>query len=232
VNLAPAGDAGLMIRFPGGISAAGFDRVFGALAALQAARADDWIDLVPGYASILIVIDPVRTTPAAAAALARRVLRGANKPAASAAPAHTPRRVEIPVWYDPAVAPDLEALAADKSLAIADLVARHTAVVYRCHMLGFRPGFPFLGGLDPVLATPRLATPRLAVAAGSVGVAGQQTGIYPSRGPGGWRIIGRTPLVLFDPTRPDPCLVHPGDQVAFVPIDQARFAALAPAGLA
>jgi inhibitor of KinA len=225
LTLTAAGDAGLMIRLPGVISEVMFDRVFASLAALRAARAPGWIDLVPGYASILIVLDPVLTTPAAAARVARRALAEVVDHDNDVRPAG--RRIEIPVLYHPDVAPDLEALADEKSWTVSTLIDRHAAPVYRCHMLGFRPGFPFLGGLDPQLGTPRLPTPRLAVPAGSVGVAGQQTGIYPSRGPGGWRIIGRTPLVLFDPARPDPFLIHAGDHVVFVPIDRARFDTLA-----
>jgi inhibitor of KinA len=131
------------------------------------------------------------------------------------------------VLYHPDVAGDLLPLAAEKGLRPEELVARHTAPTYRCHMIGFRPGFPFLGGLDESLATPRLATPRLAVPAGAVAIGGRQTGIYPSCGPGGWRIIGRTPLVLFDPLRPEPFLIHPGDRVCFRAIDEKEFAALA-----
>jgi inhibitor of KinA len=225
--LTPAGDTGLLIAWPDEISAAGFQRVFAALAALRRARRPGWIDLVPGYASIMIVLDPRLTTPHAAARIVRPLLRECSDPADAAASAPPFRRVEIPVLYHPDVAPDLQALADEKSLTVAALIDRHTAPLYRCHMLGFRPGFPFLGGLDPQLRTPRLATPRLSVPAGAVAVAGQQTGIYPSAGPGGWRIVGRTPSVLFDPSRPDPFLVHAGDHVAFVAIDKPRFAALA-----
>jgi KipI family sensor histidine kinase inhibitor len=238
-----------MLRFAGEIGATTFEAVFATLAILRAAPAPGWIDLMPGYASILVVIDPLVTTPAAGARRVRQLLRAArpastseetgdaaNKPAARKPPAvvpddlqtpRPPRHLEVPVLYHADVAPDLLALAAEKALPVPALIERHSQPVYRCHMLGFRPGFPFLGGLDPRLATPRLTTPRLSVPAGSVAVAGQQTGIYPSAGPGGWRIIGRTPLVLFDPTRPDPFLVHAGDHVTFVPIDEARFAALA-----
>jgi inhibitor of KinA len=222
ITMTAAGDAGLMIRLAGGISPQLSDRIFALLAALNARRARGWIDLVPGYASILIVLDPLLTTPAAAATVAKRALHAA---ADNDVPP-VARRIEIPVLYHPDVAPDLEALAQEKSWTVPTLIDRHTAPLYRCHMLGFRPGFPFLGGLDPQLATPRLATPRLSVPVGAVAVAGQQTGIYPSGGPGGWRIIGRTPLVLFDPARPDPFLIHAGDHVAFVPIDRARFDAL------
>jgi KipI family sensor histidine kinase inhibitor len=215
-----------MLRFAGEIGATTFAAVFATLAILRAAPAPGWIDLMPGYASILIVIDPLVTTPAASARLVRQRLRAA-RPAIAPRDPRPRRHLEIPVLYHADVAPDLLALAAEKALPVPALIERHSQPVYRCHMLGFRPGFPFLGGLDPRLATPRLATPRLSVPAGSVAVAGQQTGIYPSAGPGGWRIIGRTPLRLFDHTRPDPFLVHAGDQVTFVPIDEAQFAALA-----
>ena len=125
--------------------------------------------------------------------------------------------------YDPEVAPDLLPVCDEKGMSPGELITAHTAPLYRCHLLGFRPGFAFLGGLPPALVSSRLATPRLRVAAGSVGIAGQQTGVYPSAGPGGWRIIGRTPLAMLDLSRPDPFLIHPGQRVSFVSIDRARF---------
>jgi inhibitor of KinA len=134
--------------------------------------------------------------------------------------------VEIPVLYDPLVAPDLEALAAEKGLSVHDLAAAHASGVYWCALLGFRPGFPFLGGLDRRLHAARLATPRVRVAAGSVGIGGQQTGVYPVESPGGWRLIGRTPVRLFTPEHADPFLVHPGDAVRFVAVDADRYQAL------
>jgi inhibitor of KinA len=131
--------------------------------------------------------------------------------------------VEIPVLYDPEVAPDLQALAEEKGLTVEALVALHTAPDYRCYLLGFRPGFPFLGGLDPRLVAARLPSPRPRVPAGSIGIGGRQTGVYPVDSPGGWRLIGRTPLPLFDPARADPFLVYAGDTVRFVAIDRAAF---------
>jgi inhibitor of KinA len=198
------------------------DRVLAALACLDSDRPAGVTDVVPGYASLLVIYDAGRADPGevrawvAAAAAAMDTGPGA-------APAR--RRVEIPVLYDPAVAPDLEALAREKDLSIDALVALHTAPTYRCHLLGFRPGFPYLGGLDPRLVTARLDTPRVRIPAGSVGIGGAQTGVYPVDSPGGWRIIGRTPLRLFDPARADPFLVQAGDAVAFVAIDKASFAA-------
>ncbi len=185
------------------------------------------LDIVPGYASLLLIFDPARLSPVRARALVQMALATASggEAIAAAVPTSVPRTIEIPVLYHPDVAPDLVALAQDKGLSIDELVARHSQPLYRCHALGFRPGFPFLAGLMPELFTPRLATPRLSVAEGSVGIAGRQTGVYPSQGPGGWRLVGRTPLRLFDPTAAEPFLVHPGDRVRFVPIDRRQFEA-------
>jgi inhibitor of KinA len=171
---------------------------------------DGWVDVLPGYASLLVVFDPTLTTAAEVQSDLERAISQA-----STTPRAPGRLVEVPVQYDPRVAPDLQPLLAEKNLSHDELVARHTAPEYLCHLLGFRPGFPFLGGLDPLLATPRLATPRVAVPAGSVGIGGRQTGIYPGTSPGGWRIIGRTPLILFDPGRDEPFLIRPGDRVRF-----------------
>jgi inhibitor of KinA len=216
LNITPAGDSGLLLRLGDDISPGTFDRVMAALSALDAPAGwpAGWLDVMPGYASLLVVFDPVVTShDEVRATLAQAVLD-------STAAARPPGRlVEIPVRYHPNVAPDLEELLAQKQLSLAELVARHTAPVYLCHMLGFRPGFPFLGGLDPRLATPRLATPRTAVPAGSVAIGGRQAGIYPSNSPGGWRIIGHTPLRLFDPARVEPFLIQPGDRVTFHPVD-------------
>ena len=105
------------------------------------------------------------------------------------------------------------------------MIARHSAPTYTVATIGFAPGFPYLSGLDPALALPRLATPRLRVPAGSVAIGGAQTGVYPRESPGGWRLIGRTPLRLFDPLRMPPSTLAPGDRVRFVAIDDEAFAA-------
>jgi inhibitor of KinA len=189
------------------------------------------VDVLPGYASVLVLFDPERLAPGEARVFVDGALAGAQAASAGqtvpTGQTGSVRQVEIPVLYDPAVAPDLVELAREKGLSVEELARRHAAPLYRCHLLGFRPGFPFLGGLDPTLAAPRLATPRLTVPAGAVGIGGAQTGVYPGAGPGGWRIIGRTPLRLFDPARPRPFLIEAGDAVRFVPIDGERFRALA-----
>ena len=137
-----------------------------------------------------------------------------------------PHTVAIPVWYDPEVGADLADLGRELAISIDELVALHSGREYLVFMLGFKPGFPYLGILDARLVVPRLATPRTSVPAGSVAIAGRQTGIYPVQSPGGWRILGRTPLAIFDPARPQPFLLCQGDHVRFAPIDKARFVAL------
>jgi KipI family sensor histidine kinase inhibitor len=129
------------------------------------------------------------------------------------------RRVEIPVVYGGAYGPDLGFVATHNGLSEDAVVQIHASVEYQVAMMGFTPGFPYLLGMDASIASPRLETPRQQVPAGAVGIAGGQTGIYPLESPGGWRIIGRTPVVLFDPQREPPFLLAPGDVVHFVPVE-------------
>jgi KipI family sensor histidine kinase inhibitor len=141
-------------------------------------------------------------------------------------PLGTPRAIDVPVCYGGAHGPDLDALATTLGLDVADLVARHAGGDYRVAMIGFAPGFPYLLGLDASLHAPRRAHPRTRVPRGSVAIGGAQTGIYPSELPGGWQLIGRTPLVLFDPEREPACLFSPGDAVRFHAITPAAFDAI------
>jgi inhibitor of KinA len=211
VIVSAAGDQAFTVRLDGGDVAA---RVLAATEWLIQRRPAGVTDVVPGYSSLLVIYDPLLVPPDVVSAWIAT---------AGEAPAPAARTVEIPVAYDPALAPDLDSLAAEKGLGVVELVTLHAAPLYRCQLLGFRPGFPFLRGLDARLHSARLPSPRVRVPAGSVGIGGAQTGVYPVDSPGGWRLIGRTPLRLFDPGRADPFLVHAGDQVRFVPIDRAAF---------
>lgn len=214
------GDSAFVVRFGDSISPEIHACVVGALRALDAARERWVVDLVPGYASVMAIYDALQAAP-------EDVERWLVETLAKAEPEVSSHRlVEIPVWYHPSVGLDLEPLAREKGLTVEELVALHTAPEYFVYMLGFRPGFPFLGGLEPRLFSPRLATPRTAVEAGSVGIGGQQTGIYPLRCPGGWRLLGRTPLKLFSPEADPPFALGVGDRVRFVPITQARYLSL------
>jgi inhibitor of KinA len=133
------------------------------------------------------------------------------------------RILEIPVCYAKPFAPDLETLALQNQLTTEEVIQLHTAKVYRVYMIGFLPGFAYMGKVDHRIAAPRKSQPRTNIPAGSVGIAGEQTGIYPLVSPGGWNIIGQTPLKLFDAARPDPVLFQPGDRVHFYSISQNEF---------
>ncbi len=214
VTLAPAGDSGLKLRLADAISAEAHEAVMSWLRALDRTRPSFVVDIVPAYGSLLVAYDCTQADVDAVVAWVESA-RGEPLP-----PAPAPRRVEIPVWYD---GPDLGEVAAHAKLSTDDVVRLHTAPEYRVHMIGFRPGFPFLAGLDPRLVTPRLASPRVSVPAGSVGIGGAQTGVYPVASPGGWRLLGRTPVRLFDPASAEPFKLAVGDRVRFTAIDSSRY---------
>lgn len=191
-----------------------------ALAARIRAAEPGWLrDLVPAYATLAVFFD-IDTTDAETA---RNWLRTRCVDDVADAQAQAWRAIEIPVRYGGAFGEDLDAAAAELGLAADTLISRHCAALYTVAMIGFAPGFPYLSGLDPALALPRRATPRTRVPAGSVAIGGAQTGIYPRESPGGWRLLGRTPLRLFDPERESPSLLAPGDRVRFVAIDDDTF---------
>jgi KipI family sensor histidine kinase inhibitor len=211
------GEDALLLEADGGIDAETNARVH-ALARRLAAARPSWLrDVVPGYASLALFVDDGAGADdplARAEAWLRDQLDAGQEPSAGA----PVRLVEIPVRYGGEDGPDLEAVARHAGLGPEDVVARHAGGVYSVAMLGFAPGFPYLLGLDPALATPRRATPRTRVPAGSVAIGGAQAGLYPQDSPGGWQLIGRTDLVLFDATRDPPSLLSPGDRVRFVPV--------------
>lgn len=198
-----------------------------ALAARIRAAQPAWLrDLVPAYASLGVFFDPAVVAPGEV----RRWLEAATCVGFDIDGAGGEARcIEIPVVYGGDFGPDLASAAAELGLSPEQLAERHAAGTYTVALIGFAPGFPYLAGLDPALALPRLATPRACVAAGSVGIGGAQTGIYPRESPGGWRLLGRTPLRLFDPRRAVPGLLAPGDRVRFRRIDAVAFAALSEA---
>jgi len=136
---------------------------------------------------------------------------------------HSTRIVEIPVCYGGIYGPDLQEVARYNDCTVDDVIEIHSGKPYLVHMLGFAPGFPYLGGMDKRIAMPRKAIPRPVIEAGSVGIAGEQTGIYPISTPGGWRIIGRTPLQLFRPQNDMPTLIQAGDYIKFIPIRAEQF---------
>ena len=219
MDIEPLGEDALLLRFGDDIDAqtnAGVHAVARCIATVR----PPWLrDIVPAYASLALFIDfeafPSTADPLEATTrwLRQQALDGDD------AGMRTPRMVEIPVLYGGVDGPDLEAVAAHAGISTGDVIERHAAGDYMVAMLGFAPGFPYLLGLNPALAIPRLQTPRTRVAAGSIGIGGAQTGVYPRPGPGGWRIIGRTSAVLFDPLRGSPSLLLPGDRVRFLAVD-------------
>lgn len=213
-EIVPAGDSALLVRFGTATSPAAHARVLALLRALDRTPPAGVRDLIPAYASLLVCFDPLITCPTAIETDLRSVLGTLRVRATSA----QGRLVRIRVEYGGAAGPDLEEVARLVGLSPEEVVRRHAAAEYTVSFLGFLAGFPYLTGLPPELAVPRLSSPRSQVPGGSVGIAGQQTGVYPVRAPGGWRLIGRTSARLFDPTRHPPALLRPGDRVRFEPV--------------
>ncbi len=207
----PSGDAALLVTLGDRINLDANRRTHALAAALVNKPLPGLGEAVPGYTTLLVHYDPLALDY-------EQVLEWvqARLGESSAALLPEPRRIEVPVIYGGAHGPDLEFVAQHNHLSPQEVVRRHTARDYPVYLVGFTPGFPYLGGLDETIAAPRLPSPRLRVPAGSVGIAGQQTGIYSVDSPGGWRLIGWTPLRLFDPAREPPALLAPGDVVRFV----------------
>ncbi|NLI96984.1 MAG: 5-oxoprolinase subunit PxpB [Synergistaceae bacterium] len=176
------------------------------------------VELVPTYRSLAVYYDPCVVGRKDLAARIEAVCLDLGDEGSGAG-----RVVAIPVCYGGTFGPDLENVCAHTGLSKEEVIARHTGRETYCFMLGFTPGFAYLGGMDESLATPRLENPRTLIPAGSVGIAGKQTGIYPIDSPGGWQLIGRTPLAVFDPLRTPPTLVEAGDWVRFQAITEAEY---------
>jgi inhibitor of KinA len=216
-----ASDHGLLVSFEAGSGDEARARVLRAIAALERAGIRGLRNIHPAYASVLAVCDPLAIV---AAEFERAVLHAIESGNLGGQP--TRPVVEIPVCYARPHAPDLDELAARHGLPPGEVVRLHSSADYVVCFLGFVPGFPYLAGLPDVLATPRLAVPRKKVPAGSVAIGGAQAGIYPFATPGGWRLIGRTPLHLFQVERDPPALLSAGDRVRFVPIAEEEFSTL------
>ncbi len=207
-TIVPLGDSALLCEFAPPATLATQRRVW-EVARLARSWGPEIIEVVPGMNNLTLVFDPLS---ADRDALCNQLEAAWLAPGVEQ---EQGRLVEIPVHYGGEAGPDLEALARHAGLPAHEVIERHTAAQYVVFFLGFQPGFAYLGGLDPALEMPRRAEPRLAVPAGSVGIGGEQTGIYPAVSPGGWQLIGRTDLALFDSTRNPPTLFAPGDRVKF-----------------
>ena len=218
--LKPLGDSAILIQLGDAIDPALNQRVHALDALLQTIPAV--IETVPAYCTVLVHYDPLATTYNQIKNLIEEKISLLDEST------HRPsRRLEIPVIYGDASGRDastwlstsLESVATTLALSPSELIRLHSEREYTVYMMGFTPGFPYMGILDERLNLPRLSTPRTRVPAGSVAIAGSQTGIYPVDSPGGWHILGWTPLKLFDPLSENPFLFAPGDTVKFVPVE-------------
>jgi KipI family sensor histidine kinase inhibitor len=204
------GDRSLLVELGETISPEVNRRVQELMLQLQQARLPGVREFAPGYRSLLVVFDPLAISPAM---LKTHIAEIAAQPGSSGLP--QAKRVTVPVFYGGEYGPDLESVAGHLGISTEEVIRLHTETVYRVYMIGFTPGYPYMGELPEALAIPRRSTPRTRVPKGSVGIAQRQTGIYPVESPGGWQIIGWTPIELFDPNRRLPSLLEMGDQVKF-----------------
>jgi inhibitor of KinA len=217
-RIVPAGESALIVEFEERIDPEVNARAIACGDAIQAAGLAGVRDVVPTYRSVAVYFDPLHTD---GEALFERLRREADRPLSVSAAPHA--AVRIPVCYGGDLGPDLTGVAAFAGVPEADVVRIHADRTYRVFMLGFVPGFAYLGIVDERIAMLRHATPRVRVPAGSVGIAGVQTGVYSGDTPGGWQLIGRTPVKPFDPSRRDPFLMKAGDTVQFYPIDRGEY---------
>ena len=236
MEIIPLGDSALIVRVSEQFADAPeetLDEVLRVFQLLQRAAIPGVIELAPAYTSVAVFFDPITIAKASetpdgvfgwlASRIRGVIATGADRRRKVRSRA---RNVEIAMCYDPPFAPDIDDVARHTQLPATEIVNLHTATEYRVACIGFVPGFPFLAGLPKSLATPRRGVPRKEIPPGSVGIGGAQTGIYPLRSPGGWNLIGRTPLKLFDPTKNPPTLLRPGDRVRFRAITREEFATI------
>ena len=214
MNLRWSGDTLLLVEFAQVVDPEVNQHVVDLAARLRQRIGHAVRDIVPGYCAVGVHIDPLQTDLGAL----ERVIREEAPYIERAPTAASPRIIEIDVRYGGNDGPDLDAVAEWARCTPTEVIERHSSRLYRVYMLGFVPGFAYMGGVDRSIAAPRHRVPRDRVPAGSVGIAGEQTGVYPISTPGGWQLIGRTTAVMFDSARAQPSLVLPGDLVRFVPL--------------
>lgn len=232
-DIIPLGESALLLRWQAQCPDAANRQVHAARACLADAR-PAWVhDIVPGVDTLAIHLDIAALMAAEGLTAVDDPLAHAGKRLGTCLQSVDPQAptlaalVTLPVCYGGVFGPDLASVATHAGLTPEAVVARHSAATYQVAMLGFAPGFAYLLGLDACLRVPRLATPRTRVPAGSLGIGGDQTGLYPHDGPGGWQLIGRTPQRLFDPAHTPPCTLAPGDRVRFTPVSADDFSRLA-----
>jgi len=213
-----AGDHGLMLTYGEAIDPDVNKKIHSMTFVLKNDPPEGVVEIIPAYCSLLLLYDPAVTTPVK---LQETLISVEGHLPDLEIP--SPNTFVIPVCYGGDYGPDIDYVAKKNRLAIDDVVRFHSEPEYLIHMIGFAPGFPFLGGLPEILYSPRLETPRTSVPEGSVGIANNQTGVYPLASPGGWRLVGRTPLRLFDPKRKNPIPYRSGDRIRFKSISPVEY---------
>lgn len=217
----PVGERALAVQWGESVDEPTNEVILGITELVREAKIPGVTDLIPAYQTLTLVYDPVQVRRWTGAPSAydwvygelRLLLEDLRE-----VPLPTSRTVEMPVCYDPVFGPDQAVICKDRGLTPDVLIELHSRTEYKVYMIGFLPGFAYMGMVDERIASPRKREPVMHIPVGSVGIAGIQTGIYPVPSPGGWNIIGRTPVTLFDPAAADPVLLRAGDRVRFVPI--------------
>lgn len=232
MEITPLGDSAVLIRVAENFENApetALQQVLATQRRLAAAKIPGVVEVAPAYTTVALFYDPLSAVAAGAPPenvfdwLEQRIRKVISKTESVSAESIKVSEIEVPVCYDSEFAFDLDDVAQGAGLDRHEAIDLHSSGEYRVHCVGFIGGFPFLGGLPAKLATPRRETPRKEIPAGSVGIGGKQTGIYPIKSPGGWNIVGRTPLRLFDPQKNPPGLLCAGDRVRFRPISREEF---------
>lgn len=218
ISILTAGDSSLLIQFGNEISPEINQRIKATVQLMREQHIEGVLDVIPAFCSLLINYDPRVISYSEITKRMRKLLKVETK-----AGDEKKKVFEIPVCYGGKYGPDLAYIAEHAGMTEEEVIALHSSKDYLIYMLGFLPGFCYLGGLDERLHTPRLATPRIKIDAGSVGIGGSQNGIYPMDSPGGWQLMGMTPVKTYDPEREVPILVEAGDYIRFVPVDEEEY---------
>lgn len=218
IKILTAGDSSLLIEFGKEISPEINQKITATVQLMKEQHIEGVVDIIPAFCSLLINYDPRVIRYDELKSRMRDLVKMDIK-----AEAGRKKVYEIPVCYGGAYGPDIENIAKHAGLSVEEVIEIHSSRDYLIYMLGFLPGFTYLGGLDERIHTPRLANPRLKINAGSVGIGGSQTGIYPMDSPGGWQLMGMTPVKTYDPSREAPILVEAGDYIRFVPVSEEEY---------
>lgn len=218
-TISPVGDCAISIDFGQAIDPKINRQIRQVIEQIKLLQLDGIIELVPTYCALLVQYDAMVYTYSDICGTLNPILQESVTDSGN----ERVTIVEIPTIYGGEYGPDLGFVASHNHISEAGVVSIHSGTDYLVYMLGFIPGFTYLGGMDPRIATPRLSSPRTLIPAGSVGIAGEQTGTYPSDSPGGWQIIGRTPLTMYDMSKKQAALLRAGDYVRYVPIDENEF---------